>query len=145
MPNLFIEGAESTYCNVPGGPQPRHISNIHIGVCSIFISAVGNLSIVAHSNVMVREFQNTVTRCRAFLIIVKMRNVINIGVKIVFATTPFSQTGRVPHKIGSWGHMRPQGRSLGSPDLDCDPICIVYYLLCSAPQFLCFTCLFVLL
>ena len=47
------------------------------------------------------EFQNTVTRCRAFLIIVEMRNVINIRVKTVFATTRFSQKGRGPHKIGS--------------------------------------------
>ena len=61
---------------------------------------MGNLFIGAHSNAMVGEFQNTVTRCRTFLIIVQMRNVINIGVKIVFVTTQFSETGRGPHKIG---------------------------------------------
>ena len=68
---------------------------------------MGNLFIGAHSNAMVEEFQNTVPRSRAFFIIVQIRNVINIGVKIVFATTRFSQTGRGPHKIGSGGRMRP--------------------------------------
>ena len=49
-----------------------------------FISAVGNFFVGAHSNAKVGNNQNTVTRYRAFLIIVQMRNVINKGVKIVF-------------------------------------------------------------
>ena len=54
---------------------------------------------------MVGEFKNTVTRCKAFLIIVQMRNAINIGVKIVFRTTRFSQTGQraACHSLGSPG------------------------------------------
>ena len=72
-----------------------------------------NLFIGAHSNAIVGEFQNTVIRCRAFLIIVQMRNATNKGVKIAFATTRFSPKGGGLHKIGSGG-VRPRatGRAM---------------------------------
>ena len=60
------------------------------------------------------EFQNTVTRCRAFLIIVKMMNVINIRVKLFLRLRDFLKRvgGRI--KFGQGPRAAP-GPLVGHP------------------------------